>query len=159
MRPPVPLALLLLITTTAAAAPPAFGEWLKLEVASCQPVVFEAPEDPAVAVSHKYTIGEKPKVILVVGKVIEARNFTQTGSWEFSFDPPATGLIGSQYVGFLPINEPNACPVEPKAIAAYVRVWGCDVPWRKGECLPPFPQLQRSTSEAELKFVGPALKR
>lgn len=136
------------------AAPP-FGTWLSIRVASCQSVTFAPPDDPAIAQKHLYVAGERVTVTLVVGEVVNAKNFTRNGEWDFGFPPPADELIGKPYVGFL--NErPSSCSESLPAEIVFVRAWGCDAGWRRGQCLPPFPQLERARTDEVFKFVDGA---
>lgn len=146
--------LLLLILVEAWSAPPPFGTWLRIRVTSCQPVTFEAPDNAASAKAQRYAYGEKLRVTLIAGEIVKAENFTQAGKWEFSFPPPAKQLVGQHYVGFLPEGSSSSCPSDVPGEVDYVRVWGCDTEWRRGDCLPPFPQLQKVQANETFRFVG-----
>lgn len=146
---------LTLLVTSAVAAPPPFGEWILLRVGSCQPVIFGAPDSAEVATAQGYAEGEKRRVVLVTGLVVSAANFTSGGAWSFSFQPPANALVGKEYIAVVDEPTSGACPVNLPAEKAYVRVWGCDVGWRKGNCIYPFPQLTPAERGGPYEFVMP----
>jgi hypothetical protein len=137
----------------AIAAPPPFGEWMVLRIKSCQPVVFEAPDNVVFARAESFEIGERRRVTLVEGEVVSAKNFTTDGKWNLRIEPPAAQLVGKRYVGFVDERVSDSCPSMPLAEMAFVRVWGCDVGGRGGACMPPFPQLRPVREQESFNFV------
>jgi hypothetical protein len=148
-------ALLLFTFAVAFAAPPPFGEWLRLRVTSCQPVILLAPDDIERATRQLYEHGERKRATLVFGEVLEARNYTSDGKWIWKFPPPARALVGTYTYGY--IDEPTdaSCPSSTPTEITFVRGWSCDVGWRRGSCLAPFPQLVRVPVDEPLLFVSP----
>tara|TARA_B100001105_G_C22397842_1_gene447666 strand:+ start:544 stop:1011 length:468 start_codon:yes stop_codon:yes gene_type:complete len=146
--------LLLMVCELALAAPPPFGTWLKLRITSCQPVTFSSPDDPSAAVAQLFLPGEEVRVTLLIGEVLEAKNFNRTGLWDFNFPPPASSLTGTQFVAFVNERQSHTCADTLPADIEFIRVWGCDLGWRRGTCSPPFPQVERVRPDQRFNFVA-----
>jgi hypothetical protein len=137
----------------AQSAPPPFGEVLTLSVTSCQSVTFESPRG-----TSSQPANETLRATLVLGTVIDASNFTESGGWPYSFEPPASKLVGQSYTGFVLEARAESCPSSVPSAVQYVRVWGCDVGIRSGDCLPPSPQLRLRSPGEVFNTAKPGLR-
>ena len=139
---------------TAFAAPPPFGTWMRVQVKSCQPVEFFAPDDELAASAQGYLPGDRRRATLIVGRVLAAKNFTLDGKWPFTFDPPAAELLGASFVGFVNETRSNSCPSTLPSDVEFVQVHGCDVGGRRDLCIAPVQQVRPVSSHERLEFVS-----